>query len=151
MRTLLCRWLPIAILLIFVIFGYTAGTKRPSQIQPTRPGPVKGTASHHRGVDFPILDAKAYYLPIVENNLFHLLGWRPKRPIERYRILGTLIPTIDNAPPKAIIQMTVGGQTYIVTPGQELDVNTEVTDIQSKQVTLSKDGTHRTLQLPNAF
>ena len=148
------RWLPIVILLIIVIFGYTEGTKQPSQIQSTPTVlPVKDTDLQRRDDErSPVFDAKAYYSPIVENNLFRPLGWRPKRPIERYRILGTIIPTNTKRPPKAIIQTNTGNQrTYIVTPGQNLDATTEVIDIQPKQVTLSKDGTRRTLQLPSPF
>lgn len=150
MRTLIYRGLPIAILFILVIFGYTEGTKQTSQIQTTQPVPV--SHSQHSGVELPPgFDAEAYYSPIVEHNLFRPLGWRPKRSIERYRLLGIKIPTTAKTPPKAIIQTTIGHQTYIVTPGQKLDANTEVIDIQPKQVTLSKNGTHRTLQLPSAF
>ena len=71
MRNLPFRWLPTVILFIIVIFGYTEGTKQPSQIQPTPPVPVKDTESHCSDVEpHPVFDAKAYYSPIVENNLF---------------------------------------------------------------------------------
>ena len=61
-------------LFIIVIFGYTEGTKQTSQIQPTPTAPVKDTESHHSDVELPVFDAKAYYLPIVENNLFRHWG-----------------------------------------------------------------------------
>jgi len=139
-----------------VIFGYTEGTKhntkQPSQIQstPTVP-PVKDTESHHSDVNLPVFDAKAYYSPIVENNLFRPLGWRPKRPIEQYRILGIIIPTAAGILPKAIIQQTIGHQTYIVAPGQKLDKDTEVIGIRPKAITLSKNGIYHILHLPSAF
>ena len=151
MRVLLYRWLPVAILLILVILGYTVGTKQPPRIRTVQPGSVKDSEASCSGVELRGFDAEAHYSPIIENNLFRPLGWRPNRPTERYRILGTIIPTTAERPPKAIIQTTIGHQTYIVTPGQKLDATTEVIDIQSKRVTLSKDGIHRTLQLPSAF
>ena len=151
MRDLPFRWVPTVILFIIVIFGYTEGTKQTSQIQPTPTVPAKDTGSQRSDVDLPVFDAKAYYSPIVENNLFRPLGWRPKRPMERYRILGTIIPTTAKILPKAIIQATIGHQTYIVTPGQKLDPDTEVIGIQQKQITLSKNGTYHILHLPSAF
>lgn len=81
-----------------------------------------------------------FYRTIIDNNLFRPLGWTPPRPQEPYRLLGTLIPTDARTPPKAIIQNTVGNQTYIVTIGDTLDLDTTVTDIQPKQVTLEKAG-----------
>ena len=151
MRVLLYGWLLVAILLILVILGYTVGTKQRSQRRTVQLDSVKDTEASRSGVGGPVFDAEAYYSPIVENNLFRPLGWRRNRPVERYRIIGILIPTTADIPPKALIQKTVGHRTYIVTPGQKLDATTEVIDIQSKQVTLSKDGIHRTLQLPSAF
>ena len=51
MRAPLCRWIPIVILLILVIFGYTEGTKQPSQMQTTQPFPV--SQPQHSGVELP--------------------------------------------------------------------------------------------------
>ena len=154
MRSPLCQWIPIAILAILMPFGETQCAKQPSQTQNTQPVPVKNTKSqtHCKGVEFPPgFDAKAYYPPIIENNLFRPLGWAPRRTIDLYRLLGTIIPTTTNALPKAIIQTTTGHQTYIVSPGEKLDADTEVISIQQKQVTLAKKGVHRTLQLPTPF
>ena len=149
MRTVRYRWLLIAIFFMFVIFGYIGVTKRASQKTPPLSSPV--LQLHDSDVALSVFDAKAYYSPIVENNLFRPLGWRPNRPTERYRILGTIIPTTGGVEPKALIENAGEHQTYIVTPGQKLAPDTEVIDIQSKQVTLSTNGTHRTLQLPSAF
>ena len=71
----------------------------------------------------------------------------PPRPKEPYRLLGTILPRSENTPPKAIIQSTAGNKTYIVTPGESLDANTEVVRIAGKQVVLSTDGKQRTLRL----
>ena len=113
--------------------------------------PPLASQLHDSDVALSVFDAEAHYSPIVENNLFRPLGWRRNRPTERYRIVGIIIPTAGGVEPKALIEKAGEHQTYIVTPGQKLNPDTEVIDIQSKQVTLSTNGTHRTLQLPSAF
>ena len=92
-----------------------------------------------------------FYRTIIDNNLFRPLGWTPARPQESYRLLGTIIPTDAKISPKAIIQNTVGNQPYIVTIGDALDTNTHVTDIQTKHVTLKKNGQQRQLILKSSF
>ena len=42
----------------------------------------------------PIFDSETFYRMIINNNLFRPLGWTPPRPIEPYRLLGTLLPTV---------------------------------------------------------
>lgn len=92
-----------------------------------------------------------FYRTIIDNNLFRPLGWTPPRPQEPYRLLGTIIPTDTKSSPKAIIQDTVGNQTPIVTIGDTLDTETHVTDIQTKHITLKKNGQQRQLTLKSRF
>ena len=92
-------------------------------------------------------DAEAFKRTIIDNNLFRPLGWTPPRPQEPYRLLGTIIPTDVKIPSRAIIQNTVGNQTYIVTIGDTLDPNTHVTNIRPKRVIVEKAGQQRTLTL----
>ena len=108
----------------------------------TRPNEDKAL-KHFQNSDF--------YRTIIDNNLFRPLGWTLPRPQEPYRLLGTVIPTAAKSPPKAIIQNTVGNQTHIVTIGDTLDSNTYVTDIQTKHVTLKKNGQRRQLTLKSSF
>ncbi|MDD9973461.1 MAG: hypothetical protein OXU27_05615 [Candidatus Poribacteria bacterium] len=96
-------------------------------------------------------DAEAFKRTIVENNLFRPLGWTSPRPIEPYRLIGTILPRSENTPRKAIIQSTAGNTTYIVFSGERLDADTEVVSIESKQVVLSTKGQRRTLKLPSGF
>ena len=93
----------------------------------------------------------SFYRTIINNNLFRPLGWTPPRPIEPYRLIGTKLASDETTPPQAILQSTTGHQTYIVTLGSNLDADPQVVDIQSKQVTLSTQGQHRTLMLPIGF
>ena len=88
-----------------------------------------------------------FYRTIVDNNLFRPLGWRPARPREPYRLIGTLLPSDGETPPQAILQSTTAGRTYTVTLGETLDKATTVTDIQPKQVTLKTSGAERKLTL----
>ena len=88
-----------------------------------------------------------FYRTILDNNLFHPLGWRPPHPREPYRLLGTLIPCDGKSKAQAILQKNPAGKTYTVTIGDQLDADIIVIDIQTKQVTLEKAGQRRTLTL----
>ena len=94
-----------------------------------------------------VFETEAYYRTIIDNNLFRPLGWRPPRPIEPYRLIGTILPRSANTPPKVIIQTTAGNQTHIVSLGEKIDASTEVVGIEAKQVTLSIGGQERLLSL----
>lgn len=87
-----------------------------------------------------------FYRTIIDNNLFRPLGWRPPRPREPYRLIGTIIPTDGITNARAILQTTRGNTTYTVTQGDTLDADTTVINIQAKQVTLEKAGQQRTLK-----
>ena len=88
-----------------------------------------------------------FYRTIIDNNLFRPLGWRPQRPKEPYRLLGTILPKDTNAQPKAILQTTAGNKLYTLSVGEKLDADTTLTHIQPKQITLATKGKHRTLRL----
>ena len=137
-----------AILLLFaVFFAFTTPSDKPAllriKVVPTS-AVVSGAA---RSFEVPVFDSESYYRTIIDNNLFRPLGWTLPRPKEPYRLLGTILPPDAGTPPQAILQTTVGNTTRIVTIGEKLDTDTEVVDIQSKQVTLSTKGQQRTLKL----
>ena len=98
-----------------------------------------------------VFDSDSFYRTIIDNNLFRPLGWRPPRPIEPYRLIGTVLPRSANTPPTAIIQTTAGKKNYIVTTGEPLDASTEVVSIEGKAVTLETDGQRRTLRLTTHY
>ena len=98
-----------------------------------------------------VFDAETFKRTIIDNNLFRPLGWTPPRPKEPYRLIGTILPRSAHTPPQAIIQTTAGNKTYIVTTGEKIDALTEVVSIESKAVTLSRNGQQRTLHLPIGF
>ena len=161
--------LPFALVVFFTLvssfgFAYVLATRIvPLGLSPLRVEVVGVSESSARGggvgkpqaVVFDVegfnFDAEAFKRTIVENNLFRPLGWTPPRPIEPYRLIGTIVPRRANTPRKAIIQTTAGNTTYIVSTGESLDADTEVVSIESKQVVLSTKGQQRTLKLPSGF
>ena len=98
-----------------------------------------------------VFDAKAFKRTIIDNNLFRPLGWTPPVPREPYRLIGTKLARDGNTPPQAILQSTTGHTTHIVSLGDNLDADTQIVDIQPKQVTLSTNGQQRTLTLNTAI
>ena len=70
--------------------------------------------SRSPGATDPLRDFQKtdFYRTIVDNNLFRPLGWRPARPREPYRLLGTLLPNDGETPPQAILQSTTARTTY---------------------------------------
>lgn len=135
-----------AFLLIGVFFLYRSSGARTETVKTVKVVPVDATSSRRQS--FPVIDFDSeFYKTIIDNNLFRPLGWRPPRPKERYRLLGTIMPKNADALPNAIIQATTGNKTYIISTGEKLDIDTILTDIQQKQVTLSSKGEHRTLRL----
>ena len=141
-----------AILLLFaVFFTFRTPSEKPAllriKVVPTS-AVVSGAA---RSLEMPVFDSESYYRTIIDNNLFRPLGWTPSRPKEPYRLLGTIVSPDADTPPQAILQTTVGNTTHIVATGEKLDTDTEVVDIQLKQVTLSTKGQQRTLKLNAAL
>ncbi|MYB93235.1 hypothetical protein F4054_16485 [Candidatus Poribacteria bacterium] len=122
---------------------------------PREPVAVDTLPAPRREVSPPtpaVFDAEAFKRTIIDNNLFRPLGWRPPRPIEPYRLLGTILPRSEtHSTPQAIIESTTGEKTYIVSTGETLDALTSLVSIESKQVILSTNGHRRTLKLPSGF
>lgn len=139
------------IFLLWVFFVFCSSGVCTETVLTVKVVPVDATSSRRQSSPVIAFDTASYYRTIIDNNLFRPLGWRPPRPIEPYRLIGTILPRDANTPPKTIIQSIAGNKTYIVTTGEQLDAETQVVDIQPKQVTLSADGEQRTLHLPSGF
>ncbi|MCG9134822.1 hypothetical protein J5I95_24455 [Candidatus Poribacteria bacterium] len=122
---------------------------QPSPPKTPVPSPAAQGNGDRRGAPRPgdNRSSDAFLGTIIDNNIFRPLGWTPPRPIEPYRLLGTVLPTDDRTPPKAILQTTTGQRTLIVSTGEQIDAETEVVEIQRKQVRLSTEGQTRTLTL----
>ena len=93
----------------------------------------------------------SFYSTIIDNNIFRPLGWTPPRPVEPYRLIGTILPRDANTPPTAILQTTTGKTTSIVSVGETLDPETKVISIESKSVVLESGGVRRTLRMSAVF
>ncbi|MYB93642.1 hypothetical protein F4054_01705 [Candidatus Poribacteria bacterium] len=128
---------------------------KPKYTQPTPDPKITGPTRTHTRARVPLttpeFDSESFYRTIIDNNIFRPLGWTPPRPIEPYRLIGTILPRSENTPPKAIIQTTAGEKTYIVSIGEPLDVSTRLVSIESKQVVLETDRKQRTLRLHIRF
>ena len=137
-----------AFVLLAVFFAFKRPTPQTmtetSETQPRQDRRVRQTPP-------PVFETETFYRTIIDNNLFRPLGWRPPRPIEPYRLMGTILPIDANTPPQAILQTTAGNKTDIVTTGEKIDASTEVVEIEGKAVTLSTNGEQRTLHLPSGF
>lgn len=146
----------------FILLGIVFVVRFPSPSLPIpEPAPVKETphSSPRLGKQPHILSRAPFqssnlppaqpdfYRTIIDNNLFRPLGWTPSRPIEPYRLLGTMVPKDGKIPPQAIIQAAAGNKTHIVSIGDTLDADTKIVDIQPKQVTLDSKGQRRILKL----
>ena len=92
-----------------------------------------------------------FYRTIIDNNLFRPLGWTPPHPIKPYRLLGTILPRDGHTPPQAILQAIATNKTHIVTIGDRLDADTQVVEIQAKQIRLETAGQQKTLHLKSRF
>ena len=148
--------LPFVLVVFFTLassFGiaYVLATLMVLPIQPPTQTPTPQSPAPRFSRTTPEFDSEAFKRTIIDNNIFRPLGWTPPRPVEPYRLLGTIIPTNAKTAPKAIIQNTVRNQIHIVTTGDTLDTDTLVTDIQTKEVTLKKNGQQRHLTLKSSF
>ncbi len=83
----------------------------------------------------------------MDNNLFRPLGWRESVLVESYRLIGTLLPTDDPTPSRAILQSATGNTRHIISPGETIDNHTKAVSIAHKSVVLETDGKQRTLRL----
>lgn len=140
-----------AILFVFSVF-FAFRTPRPQQavlrikVLPSS-AVVLGV---DRSIESPVFDSESFKRTIIDNNLFRPLGWRTPRRVEPYRLIGTILPRSATTPSQAIVQSTTGDQTHIVSLGDSLSADTQIVDIQPKQVTLSQNGQQRTLRLNTA-
>ena len=107
-------WMAGAFILLAIVFVVSFPSPSPPIPEPA---PVKGTPnapsrlgeqprilSHARFQSSTFQSPQSEFYPtIIDNNLFRPLGWTPPRPVEPYRLLGTILPTDEKTPPQAII------------------------------------------------
>ena len=149
MNRRVCRLLIAGASLSLAVFFAFKPRQTPPEIRTISVSPYTPGAPRVHRTTSPL--QSEFYRTIIDNNLFRPLGWTPPRPIEPYRLIGTVLARDRNRPLQAIIETTAGNQTHIVTTGETLDTQTRVTEIQHKQVTLETNGQPRTLRLPSGF
>ncbi len=80
----------------------------------------------------------SFYQTIIDNNIFHPLGWQPPRKQPDYTLIGTTVSQ-NSADSKAFILERRSNRMHIVKVGDTLD-DARVKEIQSKRVTLHEAG-----------
>lgn len=136
-----------AFLLIGLFYQYLSSGARTETVLTMKVVPLESVSTRRQSSPVIDFDSDAYYRPIIEYNLFRPLGWTPPRPIEPYRLVGTVFPRDTETPPQAIIEATGGGVSRIVSVGDALDSATTVAAIESKSVVLESSGVSRTLTI----
>ena len=102
-------WIAGALLLLAIYLAHSTPPPPPEPVnERTSPSPPRVPLSSPA-----VFDAETFKRTIINNNLFHPLGWTPPLPRESYRLIGTILSRSETTPPKAIIQTTAGNQTYI--------------------------------------
>ncbi len=93
-------------------------------------------------------DPEDYYRVIIENNIFRPLNWKPAQEKPNYTLLGTAT-TPDSKASIAYITERKTNEYYAVKEGEKIG-DAIVKEIQSKQVTLDKDGKMLRLSMASA-
>lgn len=133
----------LAVLLLVSFRSPTPQTRPQRQVNPQKTSPLESIGTRLKMESMRVQDTD-FHRTIIDNNLFRPLEWRPPRPKEPYRLLGTILPT--HGDPQAILQATTQNKIHTVTSGDKLNTDTTGTDIQAKQVTLERTGQQRTLK-----
>ncbi len=148
--------MPFAVVVFFTVvsscgFSYVLATLLFPPIQQRTQTPTPQSPAPRFSLTTPEFDVETFKRMIIDNNIFRPLGWTPPRPLEPYRLIGTLLPRGANRPAEAVIESTAGKAISIVSMGETLDPETKVVSIESKSVVLESAGVRRTLRLSNVF
>ena len=148
--------LPFVVVVFFTVvisFGisYALSILMNPPIHPRTQPPTPKSPAPRFSLTTPEFDVETFKHTIIDNNIFRPLGWTPPRPVEPYRLIGTLLPRDANRPAEAVIESTSGKLISIVSVGEPLDTETKVVSIESKSVVLESGGVRRTLRLSPVF
>jgi len=118
-----------------------AGTPAPPGVsaQPQQNQP-QGQASPDSGI-------QRYLNVILNKNLFMPLGSGRKEQKPSYVLTGVIANDSSKADNKAIIEQAGGQKSYFVSPGETVEGDTKVTEIDEWQVKMNRSGEQMTLKL----
>lgn len=145
------------VLVVFFTFvcsfgiSYVLATLMFPPIQPWTQTPTPQSSAPRFSLTTPEFDVETFKRTIIDNNIFRPIGWTPPRPLEPYRLIGTLLPRDANRLAEAVIESTPGKAISIVSVGETLDTETKVVSIENKTVVLESGGVRRTLRLSDVF
>ena len=115
----------------------TPSPKKPIKVHFVKTHPKKDISTSSKAPN-------EFYQPIIDNNIFRPLGWRPPKKTPQYTLIGTTIPS-DGSNAKAFILERQSNQLHTVKVGETLG-NVSVKEILSKKVTLREEGKETVLQ-----
>ena len=119
-----------------------SSTNTPIQITPSNQQNIKSIRKKSKHTDSKNSDE--FYKPIIDNNIFRRLGWKPpKKPVE-FILYGTA-STEDENNSKAFIYETQSKRLHTVKVGDMIG-KAKITEIHEKQVKIKKDGKEIKLQ-----
>ena len=87
-----------------------------------------------------------FYQVIIDNNLFHSLGWTKPKSNPTFELIATVIK--QNGKHKAFIRNTKRRKVYYVAVDAELGAGVAVEKIESQSVTLKENGKSKVYRLP---
>ena len=148
-RNILIASFLLLLILTFGAFLYQKNTTQqnttinPSiQKKPSNQHTIKSIPKKNKHTDSKNTDE--FYKPIIDNNIFRRLGWKPpKKPVE-YILYGTA-STKDENKSKAYIYETQSKRLHTVKVGDSIG-KAKITEIREKQVKMDKDGKEIKLQ-----
>lgn len=148
--------LPFALVVFFTLvisfgFSYVLTILMNPPIQLRTQTPTPQSPAPRFSLTTPEFDVETFKRTIIDNNIFRPLGWTPPRPVEPYRLIGTILPLEANRLAEAVIESTAGKAISIVSVGETLDPETKVVSIENKSVVLESGGVRRTLRLSPVF
>ncbi len=148
-RSILITSFLLLLILTFGAFLYQKNNTQPNsstntsiQITPLNQQNIKSIQKKSKHIDSKNSDE--FYKPIIENNIFRRLGWKPPKKPEEFILYGTA-STEDERKSKAYIYETQSKRLHTVKVGDTIG-KAKITEIGEKQVKMDKDGKEIKLQ-----
>ena len=110
----------------------TPRPKKPVEVRSIEPNLKKPVHTNSR-------TSNEFYQPIINNNIFRPLGWKPPQETPQYTLIGTTISSDGSSRATAFILEHRSNQFHTVKAGETFG-NASVKTILPKKVTLQEEG-----------
>jgi hypothetical protein len=121
-----------------------AGTPAP---QGGSPQPQQPQQNQPQGQAIPDTGVQSYLNVILSKNLFMPLGASRKEQKPSYVLTGVISSDSGKSNNKAIIEQAGGQKSYFLSPGETVEGDTKVTEVDEWQVKMNRSGEQMTLKL----